>query len=326
MGIDGKLEKALESTYELIGRACPGARIDSLEVIKQVEEYRQLWKPEKTNVILLAESHVYTDKEDFQRKCDRSVLDRIIPNYPIRFVRFVYCLGYGEDTLLTKSNHGRPDRGTPQFWKIFSACISENPNNLNSHKILKTGTPSFSTRLRNKVEVLRQMKEKGIWLLDSSIVGLYGNEAKNDPRVYERVIETCWNNYVGKIIEESKPKFVIVIGKGVEKLVGAKLKFPYETIDLPQSHLSRQKQLENYRRYSEICTAILSGKAVSSSAPRTRPEEQDQFQDFKTLLDKLKGNGRISSEQWREYVGQWQKSPHDRDILIQRLRSMSATD
>jgi hypothetical protein len=56
-----------------------------------------------------------------------------------------------------------------------------------------------------------------------------------------------------------------------------------------------------------------------------RPEEQDQFQDFKTLLDKLKGNGRISAEQWREYVGQWQKSPQDRDILIQRLRSMSAT-
>jgi len=40
-----------------------------------------------------------------------------------------------------------------------------------------------------------------------------------------------------------------------------------------------------------------------------RTEEQDQFQDFKTLLDKLKGNGRISAEQWREYVGQWQKSP-----------------
>jgi hypothetical protein len=56
-----------------------------------------------------------------------------------------------------------------------------------------------------------------------------------------------------------------------------------------------------------------------------RPEEQDQFQDFKTLLDKLKGNGRISAEQWREYVGQWKKSPQDRDILIQRLRSMSAT-
>lgn len=62
MRIDEKLEKALERTCELIGKACPGARIDSLEVIKQVEEYRQFWKPEKTNVILLAESHVYTDK------------------------------------------------------------------------------------------------------------------------------------------------------------------------------------------------------------------------------------------------------------------------
>jgi uracil-DNA glycosylase len=55
------------------------------------------------------------------------------------------------------------------------------------------------------------------------------------------------------------------------------------------------------------------------------PEEQDQFQDFKTLLDKLKGNGRISPEQWREYVGQWQKSPQDRDILIQRMRFLSTT-
>ena len=83
--------------------------MDSLKVVKQVEEYRQFWKPKKTNVVLLAESHYYTKKQDYEIKCSRLILDKLISNYPTNFVRFVYCLGYGENELLNtpiKNNRG----------------------------------------------------------------------------------------------------------------------------------------------------------------------------------------------------------------------------
>lgn len=93
---------SIENTYELIQQSIPRSTlIDSLAVVKRVEEYRQYWKPDETNVALLAESHVYTNEEDYEIECNPSILHRIIPAYPLHFVRFVYCLGYGEDFLLT---------------------------------------------------------------------------------------------------------------------------------------------------------------------------------------------------------------------------------
>ena len=132
------------------------------------------------------------------------------------------------------------------------------------YKVLKKGTPSFTERLQNKVSILRQMKEKGIWLLDSSIVGLYGNEAKNDPYACAKIIDICWNTCIEKIIEEAQPKFIIVIGKGVERVIGSRLKFPYEAIALPQTPGPIKWQRANYRRYSEICNSILVGKTINS--------------------------------------------------------------
>jgi len=50
---------SLVETYNLIKSRIPKTQqIDSLDVVKQVEQYRQFWKPAKINVILLAESHV----------------------------------------------------------------------------------------------------------------------------------------------------------------------------------------------------------------------------------------------------------------------------
>ena len=56
--------------------------------------------------MLLAESHVYTSKQNYEVKCEKSILDEIMlpedPDYPVNFVRVVYCLGYGKDDLLTE--------------------------------------------------------------------------------------------------------------------------------------------------------------------------------------------------------------------------------
>jgi len=250
-----ELEESMERTYESIQRSVPSAQIDSLEVVKQVEEYRQFWKPQETRVVLLAESHVFIDEKDFEIELDRFVLHRIIPNYPTRFVRFVYCLGYGENRLLTGTRTDRRNSGTPQYWKIFSSCVAENENNLGFHRVLKTETQLFTRRLHNKVDVLLEMKKKGIWLLDASIVGLYGS-GKKDHRIMEKILEICWRNYIVDVIQETNPRHIIVIGKGVGDILHyniRKLNIAFTVIPQPQARGTSAWQLENYKKYQRIC-------------------------------------------------------------------------
>lgn len=259
--MDRALELKLEKTYDEIKRKCPKTMIDSFEAVKEVEAYRQFLKPKQTNVVLLAESHVYTDQSDFIRNLHRGYMQRLLPGYPSRFVRFVYCLGYGEETLLDGISEERLNSGTPQFWKIFSYCAAENPDNPQNYKILKTGTPEFTERIQNKIALLRRLQEKGIWLLDASIVGLYGNDAKSDIRAYQRVIESCWP-YIENQIETAKPKYVIIIGQGVSDIIEGRLKVPHETINLPTAHQPAAELLKDFQRYSEVCNAVLQGDPV----------------------------------------------------------------
>ena len=248
------VENSIEKTYELIQQNIPhNARLDSLEVVKQVEKYRQFWKPEKVNVVLLAESHVYTEREEFDTTCRNSILDRIMlpqnKGYPVNFVRFVYCLGYGENDLLTEKI--KKNQGTWQFWKIFSRCIGED-----EAEVLKYGTPNFERRLRNKVQVLRKMQDRGIWLLDASIVGLYKSGIKKDKEIFNGIMSESWLSYVQKVTSDVHPKHIVVIGKAVEKIVSyslRKLNFDYTAIDAPQAQLSAEMQEANYEKYREIC-------------------------------------------------------------------------
>jgi len=254
--MDRRVEVNIEKAYELIKKDIPqGTEIDSLDIVKQVENYRQLWKPDEINVILLAESHVFTNGQDHKIGCASSILHEIIPNYPLCFVRFVYCLGYGEDELLTAKIKGRKNTGTPQYWKIFSSCVAENQNDLGFHAILKTKTPSLIQRLRNKVKVLQKMRGQGVWLLDASIVGLYGS-GKKDQKFIERTMEVCWWNHVANAISESNLKHIIIIGKGVGDILYPKLQklhIPFTTIPQPQVRGTSQWQLENYKKYQQIC-------------------------------------------------------------------------
>jgi hypothetical protein len=254
--LENRIEESIKKTYELIQQNTPrGMLIDSLEVVKQAEQYSQFWKPKGTNVALLAESHIYTDETDFKIKCDESLLQEIIPNYPLRFVRSVYCLGYGENKLLNKVRTDRRNTGTPQYWKILSSCIAESEDDLGFDKVLKTRTRSFIKRLRNKVDVLQKIRKNGIWLLDASLVGLYGT-GERDHTITERILKICWQNYMGNIISESGPKHIIVIGKSVGRILDRNLgksSIPFTVIPQPQARGSREWQLENYKEYQRIC-------------------------------------------------------------------------
>ncbi len=250
---------SLEETYRLVKAHIPkNQQIDSLNVVKQVEEYRQFWKPSQVRVILLAESHVYTTDEEFVSECSRFALSNFIQSYPTHYVRFVYCLGYGEPQILNReldSNRGR----TSQFWKIFSSCVAKNDADLGFQKIL-TGKTQIHQRLRNKVAILQEMRKRGIWLIDASIVGIYG--AVKDAKVKDSIITTCWDSYIKKEIGESKPKHTIVIGKGVEKILKRRLELlkvysgtNYTALPQPQGNRgTSEEQLETYREYQRICS------------------------------------------------------------------------
>lgn len=250
---------SIEKTYQAIKNHVPKRTlIDSLGVVKQVEEYRQLWKPARTNVILFAESHVYTNEEDFQATCNQYGLSNFIQNYPTRYVRFVYCLGYGENDIL---NHEIDDnKGTPQYWKIFSSSVAKNDDDLGFERIIKSKTPLMHTRLRNKVNILQEMKKKGIWLLDASIVGIY--RAIDDGEIKETICKTCWDEYLKTVIMETQPKHIIVIGKGVEgnlrwrlQQLKTTLGVSYSVLPQPQgSRGSSEEQLDIYKNYQRICS------------------------------------------------------------------------
>ncbi len=151
--------------------------IDSYNVVEEVERYRRFWKPNKVRVVLLAESHVRTDEEDFDHLWSYGSG----PTYQGRFVRFVYCLAYGERSLVPIPSN----RGTWQFWLLLSSCLNNPTKGPTFSSILRKTTPEFDERMKNKIRLLEDLKRCGVWLVDVSIVGV--NEQKDPLR--RRIIE-----------------------------------------------------------------------------------------------------------------------------------------
>lgn len=238
----------LYEAYNKIKRIL-GSDTETFESVQLVETYRRFLKPEKVRVVLLAESHVYTHDDD-REIIIPPILE--LPGYPSQYARFVYCLGYGEKSL-TKSNlHPRRD-GTPQFWKILFSC--DNPVSSISDFEPILGRTIHQQRLQNKIRLLKNLQEKGIWLVDASIVALY-KDSKKIPNMFAALQES-WESYSKEIVNSSNPEHVICIGKGVASIVGEDLKtnFPdrYTVIPQPNAFLSSEEHMKNYQMYSTIC-------------------------------------------------------------------------
>jgi len=245
---------SLEQAYNRIKDAY--GQIDSFKIVKDVVNYRNFWKPlGRINVILLAESHVYTSDEDFKIELDYSNFGRLnLSNYPRSFVRFVYCIGYSEPKLYankpTDPNFKNP--GTWQYWKLFCACASDTPR-IDCSPILKGSNPNFISRINKKITLLENLKKKGIWLVDSSIVGI-----NRLPRVDQRkeIIAKSWNSHVKNIVKESKPQIVICIGTTVKDATERDIKamgIRCDYIHQPQAHLTSSEREQEYRKLQNVC-------------------------------------------------------------------------
>ena len=230
-----------------------GQGIEPYESVELVERYRRYWKPDKIRIILLAESHVFTTEAD--RSISVSHIDNL-PGYPTEYAKFVYCLAYGEKGLTGNVLHKRD--GTPQFWKIFYSCNNRVTDKKDFKPILSI--TKYGQRLSNKVELLLSLKEKGIWLIDSSIVALYNNGEKPPSKIMLSAIRKSWECYTADVIKEADPDHVICIGKGVAGVLEGDLReimgSRYKVIEQPNAHLSSEGHMANFREYGNICCGI----------------------------------------------------------------------
>ena len=240
--------RALNNAYLKI-KGILGADTEALESVHLVEAYRRYLKPDNVKVLLLAESHVFTNDND--RKIAIPPLPEL-PGYPTCYARFVYCLGYGERRLTANLLHPARD-GTPQFWKILFSCCNRVSASSDFAPIL-SHTP-YHQRLQNKIALLKKLKENGVWLVDASIVALYNNGAKSSEMF--RAIQESWQSYTRDVVLTAQPAHVICIGKGVARVVEPDLKrhFPgqYTVIPQPNAHLSASEHLANFKTYSSLC-------------------------------------------------------------------------
>ncbi len=203
----------LESCYSELANLM-GSQAEAFPIVQRVEQHRRYWRPGKTRLVLLAESHVHTDEPEYCHKV--KPLDWMPKDLPLDFVRFVYCLGYGENELLDKPI--KPNGGTPHFWKIFYSCINEVMSHDDFAPILKRRT-YLAERACTKMRLLDAMKARGIWLVDASIMAVYPKPHVN----LQEFLQTSWNGYVRSVVHDASPEGILCIGFGVARALRSQL-------------------------------------------------------------------------------------------------------
>ena len=243
-----------------------GSDAEPPEVLRAVERHRQFWRPTITRVVLLAESHVYTAASELDHQL-RAVAG-LPENLPRGFVRLVYALGYGEDSLLNLPIPSPPNRGTPQFWKVFQSCVTPAGREVDCSPIQVSRTPSAHSRLAAKLRLLALLRERGVWLVDASVAALYvPGGSKPEPRIREAAIQASWDGYTAAAILTAKPEAILCIGVGVARALRARLNrlgIAWATVHQPQAHLSADEHRSILRTYSAICA---DPRTIRSIAP-----------------------------------------------------------
>jgi hypothetical protein len=202
----------LERTYGMVRDILGPERAECLEAALEVERIRSIWRPTRVRLILLAESHVWTSLAE-TRSC---VLQP--DGVETGFVRFVYCLGGGEPQLVTPPIS--PNPGTSQFWKLFHDTVYGPDSSY--RPVTKKGEPNAACRVENKLELLKKMRDSGIWLVDASISALYrASQPLAQGKAYKAVLQVCWESYVADAVCGAAASRVAIIGKQVDSAIGS---------------------------------------------------------------------------------------------------------
>jgi hypothetical protein len=242
---------SLEGCYSDLARLA-GFRIEPIAVIQAVEQHRRFWRPPKPKLILLAESHVHTTEQEL--KATIRIPENSRTGMPLGFVRLVYCLGYGESVIVDGSAaiEGR-NSGTPQFWQIFYSCIHRVTSNTDFGEIQVSRTQDFRKRINNKIKLLVELRERGIWLVDASIAALYGQGQPKPPHwLRDQVLQKSWDGYIRFVMQEACPEAVLCIGLGVARSLQSRLNqlgIPWDAVPQPQARLTSIERFEIFAAY-----------------------------------------------------------------------------
>jgi len=265
--------------YHAIGQILPSVDREDMWPISVAQHYYDYWKPKDVRVILLAESHVFThtDSNTTGPQLRQDLAKKLDYHGPRDYVSLVYCLTYGEREALSSAPSAATTNGddetstcpiynssarggTPQFWSLLAACLRQDPR-----QFAKSGTPRkhqstkrkpqreslhsaaqdseqvLLERLKQKLALLQALKDAGIWLLDTSIVGWYRTQeqqytiskeslqmhkmrfSRPPPNLKAPTLVLSWEVYMKHVIrtaaEEGKLKLLIPIGREVEKAI-----------------------------------------------------------------------------------------------------------
>lgn len=241
-----------------------GARGEPLTTIQRVEEHRWFWRPQKPRLILLAESHVHTSEADLV--CAVRPRTEFPAGLPTGFVRLVYCLGYGESSLIDGMVTGR-NTGTPQFWQIFHSCIHRVISNSDFRNVQISRTRGLDERVNSKLRLLHALREEGIWLVDASIAALYQQgQPKPSHQLRVQVIQTSWDRYVGPAVVDAAPEAILCIGVGVARTLKSRLNelgIPWGCVPQPQARLSPSQRFQVFATYHAVSRDPSSVRKVS---------------------------------------------------------------
>ena len=97
---------SLRDTYDLLRDLLP--EVEPFAALERAEAHRAFWRPAEVRVVLLAESHVFTNATDLERCITR--LPGAPAGIPVGFVRLVYCLGTARTTSSTAESRSRRTR------------------------------------------------------------------------------------------------------------------------------------------------------------------------------------------------------------------------
>jgi hypothetical protein len=229
------------------------------EGIAEVERLRFAWRPERVRLLLFAESHVWTPPEEAALRV------RQPDGTETGFVRFVYCLGYGDNELV--DGIVAKNRGTPQFWRLFHDVL-DGPETPREFPQVAGMTKRERQRV-GKLVLLHRLRAAGIWLVDASIVALSRGRERVSAREYGAALKASWCHHIGDVVSKARPDGVLVIGKGVYRACEGRLRealgaeTPLDVIPQPNGCRAPGRLLESRARSAAFARKILGLPAAS---------------------------------------------------------------
>ena len=215
--LDPDLAHWEEVRGRFIGRIRLEWGTESAAVLAAAAAHRGYWRPARVRLLVLSESHVWTRDSEAEAAVPLEQFGH--PGAPRPFVRMVYCLGYGERSLVQASL--RSNFGSPQFWKLLAEAVDASA----VASVVERTEPRFLVRIAAKLRLLEALRARGVWLADACPVALYAaSQPKPKMRVLAEALEIAWDAYARAMIREAAPEAVMIVGKMVHDGIGDRIR------------------------------------------------------------------------------------------------------